>query len=92
VNGERLSIFMKFFLVVVICMWGECENYLTTEPEFTSREECRKYSETLVEKIRENFPDSSGSTYCYSEQELVDITNQLLQEHNEFLDQFNQEI
>ncbi len=83
---------MKFFLVVVICMWGQCENYLNTEPEFTSREECRKYSETLVEKIRENFPDSSGSTYCYSEQELVDITNQLLQEHNEFLDQLNQEI
>ncbi len=73
-------------------MWGQCENYLNTEPEFTSREECRKYSETLVEKIRENFPDSSGSTYCYSEQELVDITNQLLQEHNEFLDQLNQEI
>ena len=83
---------MKFFLVVVICMWGQCENYLTTEPEFTSREECRKYSETLVEKIRENFPDSSGSTYCFSEQEIVDITNQLLQEQQEFLDQFNQEI
>ena len=83
---------MKFFLVVVLCMNGLCENFLTTEPEFTSREECRLFSETAVEKIRKNLPESSGSTYCFSEQELVDITNRLLQEHNEFLDQFNQEI
>ena len=83
---------MKYFLVVVLCMNGLCENFLTTEPEFTSREECRKFSETAVEKIRKNLPESSGSTYCFSEQELVDITNRLLQEHNEFLDQFNQEI
>ena len=83
---------MKFFLVVVLCMNGLCENFLTTEPEFTSREECRLFSETAVEKIRKNLPESSGSTYCFSEQELVDITNRLLQEHNEFLEQFNQEI
>ena len=83
---------MKFFLVVVLCMNGLCENFLTTEPEFTSREQCRLFSETAVEKIRKNLPESSGSTYCFSEQELVDITNRLLQEHNEFLDQFNQEI
>jgi len=89
VNGERLSIFMKFFLVVVICMWGQCENYLTTEPEFTSREECSKYSETLVEKIRENFPDSSGSTYCFDEKQVMEMTNNLLKQQQEFLEQFN---
>ena len=83
---------MKFFLVVVLCMNGLCENFLTTEPEFTSREECRLFSETAVEKIRKNLPETSGSTYCFSEQELVDITNRLLQEHQEFLEQFNQEI
>ena len=83
---------MKFFLVVVLCMNGLCENFLTTEPEFTSREECRRFSETAVEKLRKNLPESSGSTYCFSEQERVEITNRLLQEHNEFLDQFNQEI
>jgi len=92
VNGERLSIFMKFFLVVVICMWGQCENYLTTEPEFTSREECRKYSETLVEKIRENFPDSSGSTYCFDEKEIIDINKDLLKQEQEFLEQLNPSI
>jgi hypothetical protein len=83
---------MKYFLVVVLCMNGLCENFLTTEPEFTSREECRLFSETAVEKIRKNLPESSGSTYCFNEQELVDITNRLLQEQQEFLEQFNQEI
>jgi len=73
-------------------MNGLCENFLTTEPEFTSREECRQFSKTAVEKLRKNLPESSGSTYCFNEQELVDITNRLLQEHNEFLEQFNQEI
>jgi len=83
---------MKFFLVVVICMNGLCQNFLTTEPEFTSREECRLFSETAVENLTKMLPESSGSTYCFSEQEIVDITNQLLQEQQEFLDQFNQEI
>ena len=83
---------MKFFLVVVLCMNGLCENFLTTEPEFTSREECRLFSETAVEKIRKNLPESSGSTYCFDEQEIIDITNRLLKEQNEFQEQRNQEI
>jgi len=83
---------MKYFLVIVLCMNGLCENFLTTEPEFASREECRRFSETAVEKIRKNLPESSGSTYCFDEQEIVDITNRLLKEQNEFLDQLNQEI
>jgi len=83
---------MKYFLVVVLCMNGLCENFLTTEPEFASREECRLFSETAVEKIRKNLPESSGSTYCFDEQEIIDITNQLLKEQNEFQEQRNQEI
>ena len=83
---------MKYFLVIVLCMNGLCENFLTTEPEFVSREECRKFSETAVEKIRKNLPESSGSTYCFDEQEVVDITNRLLKEQQEFQDQHNQDI
>ncbi len=83
---------MKYFLVIVLCMNGLCENFLTTEPEFTSREECRLFSETAVEKIRKNLPESSGSTYCFDEQEVVDITNRLLKEQQEFQDQHNQDI
>jgi hypothetical protein len=83
---------MKYFLVIVLCMNGLCENFLTTEPEFTSREECRKFSETAVEKIRKQLPESSGSTYCFDEQEVVDITNRLLKEQNEFQEQHNQDI
>jgi hypothetical protein len=73
-------------------MNGLCENFLTTEPEFTSREECRQFSETAVEKIRKNLSESSGSTYCFNEQEIIDITNRLLKEQNEFQEQRNQEI
>lgn len=80
---------MKFFLVVVICMWGQCENYLVTEPEFTSRDECRKYSETVVEKIRKDLPDSAGSTYCFDEKEVIGITNNLFKQEQE---QFNPNI
>lgn len=80
---------MKFFLVVVICMWGQCENYLVTEPEFTSRDECRKYSETVVEKIRKDLPDSAGSTYCFDEKEVIAITNNLFKQEQE---QFNPNI
>ena len=83
---------MKYFLVVVLCMNGLCENFLTTEPEFTSREECRLFSETAVEKIRKNLPESSGSTYCFDEQEVVDITNSLLKQDQEFQEQHNQDI
>jgi len=83
---------MKYFLVIVLCMNGLCENFLTTEPEFTSREECRKFSETAVEKIRKQLPESSGSTYCFDEKEVVDITNRLLKENQEFLEQHNQDI
>ena len=73
-------------------MNGICENFLTTEPEFTSREECRRFSETAVEKIRKQLPESSGSTYCFDEKEVVDITNRLLKENQEFLEQHNQDI
>lgn len=73
-------------------MNGLCENFLTTEPQFTSREECRKFSETAVEKIRKNLPESSGSTYCFDEQEVLDIANSLLKQEQEFLEQHNQDI
>jgi hypothetical protein len=73
-------------------MNGLCENFLTTEPEFASREECRLFSETAVEKIRKNLPESSGSTYCFDEKEIIDLTNSLLKQEQELLEQFNQEI
>jgi len=77
---------MKYFLVVVVCMWGECQNFVTTEPEFNSREECKTFAETIVPKIQQNLPESSGSTYCFDEQEVVDITNRLIQEYRQNLD------
>jgi hypothetical protein len=80
---------MKYFLVVVICMWGQCENYLTTEPEFTNIEACREYSRTMVEKIMNELPDSAGTTYCFDEKQVMEMTNNLLKQQQEFLEQFN---
>ena len=80
---------MKFFLVVVICMWGQCENYLTTDPEFTNIEACREYSQTMVEKIMNELPDSAGTTYCFDEKQVMEMTNNLLKQQQEFLEQFN---
>jgi len=75
---------MKFFLVVVICMWGQCENYLVTNPAFTTREECKKYSKTVVKKIITELPDSAGKTYCFDEKEVIDLTNNLLKQEQQF--------
>jgi hypothetical protein len=46
----------------------------------------------VVEKIRKNFPDSSGSTYCFDEKEIINMTNGLLQQEQEFLEQLNPSI
>ena len=76
---------MNYFLVVVICMWGECNNFITTEPAFKTREDCSAYSQTVVPRIQKQLPESSGTTYCFNEQELSEITDEMLNEgHGEF--------
>jgi hypothetical protein len=67
-------------------MWGECQNFVATEPAFNSREECRRFADTIVPKIQKVLPESSGSTYCFDEQEVMDITNRMLQEYRQNLD------
>lgn len=74
---------MKFFLVVVVCMWGQCENFLVTDPEFFNIEACRKYSQTVVEKIMNELPDSAGTTYCFDEKQVMEMTNNLLKQQQE---------
>ena len=46
----------------------------------------------LNHTIRKQLPESSGSTYCFDEQEVINITNRLIREHDEFLEQFIQSI
>lgn len=75
---------MKIFLVIVMCFYGECENYILTDPIFDSKEECKNYSNTVVEKITQNFPDSSGTTFCFDEKELLEISNDLMRQEHEF--------
>jgi len=76
---------MNYFLVVVICIWGECNNFITTEPAFKTREDCAAYSQTVVPRIQKQLPESSGTTYCFNEQELSEITDELLNQQHEQL-------
>lgn len=76
-------------------MWGECENFVSTDPIFDSRESCREYSKQVVTKIREQLPDSSGRSYCMNEEELKTMTDELLnhwQNNESDLDQSIQSI
>jgi hypothetical protein len=69
---------MKFFLVVVICVWGECQNFISTDPTFDSREACQEYSQQVANNLQQELPDSSGKTYCFNEEELESVTDELL--------------
>lgn len=69
---------MKFFLVVVVCFGTMCENYIGTDPVFDTKEACREYSNTVAATVQKNFPTSSGTTYCFNEQELLEVSDEML--------------
>ena len=84
---------MNYLLVVVICVWGECNSFVTTEPTFKTREACVEYSRTVTSRIQKQLPDSSGSTYCLNDEELKEITEQmLLEEHQQYMNEDSQDI
>jgi hypothetical protein len=43
----------------------------------------------MVEKIMNELPDSAGTTYCFDEKQVMEMTNNLLKQQQEFLEQFN---
>lgn len=84
---------MNYFLVVVVCMWGECNNFITTEPTFQTREDCVEYSQSVTSRIQKQLPESSGSTYCFNDEELKEITGQMLmEEHQQYMNQDSKDI
>lgn len=68
---------MKYILIIHICMWAQCENYMITDPVFDTKAECRAYSEYVVDQARTQLPESEGTTYCVTEDEAFDIYNSL---------------
>lgn len=80
---------MKFFLIVVICFGPICENYKNVEPVFATRDDCKVYAKEVTDKLRNNFPNSHGTTYCFNELELEEVTDNLLKQWQEQLDQFD---
>ena len=84
---------MNYFLVVVICMWGECNSFVTTEPTFQTRQHCSAYSQTVVPRIQKQLPDSSGTTYCFNDEELKEITEQmLLEQYQQYINEDSKDI
>jgi len=71
---------MKYFLVVAICIEGLCQNFVTTEPQFDSYQACEQFSHQAVRHIHRSLPDSSGSTYCLTQQQILDLAEDLIQQ------------
>jgi len=67
---------MKFFLIITICLFNECENFQIIKT-FDTKMDCRTYSVEVVEKIQNELPDSSGRTWCVNELELKIIKENL---------------
>ena len=84
---------MNYLLVVVICVWGECNSFVTTEPTFQTRGACVEYSQSVTSRIQKQLPDSSGSTFCLNDEELKEITEQmLLEEHQQYMNEDSKDI
>jgi len=83
---------MKIFLVIVVCLEGLCQNYVTTDPVFDSYSSCRAFSMEAVDKIRDRLPDSSGNTYCVSEGDLKQIAEELMKKNHDILEKLDTNI
>ena len=69
---------MSYFLVVVMCMLGECRSFWQDVP-YVSLNECHTSSQQVVEYLSGQFPDSDGEIYCMTQAEFdqwkIDINN-----------------
>ncbi len=59
-------------------MWGECENYMITNPLFNNIEDCNKYSAYILDMSLRELPESSGFSFCVTENEAFDIYKNLI--------------
>jgi len=69
---------MKLIVLITLCMWGECENYMITEPYFTNIKECNEYSISILDRSLREFSESSGFSFCVTENEALDIFKNLI--------------
>ena len=62
---------MNYFLVVVMCMVGECQSFWQ-DMTYVSKTECQASAGQVVEYLSGQFPTSDGEVYCLTEAEFTD--------------------
>ena len=68
-NLVPLNIYMKFILVVYMCIAGVCES-VYEQKLYDSWEQCQQSAEETKEYVMQTFPMSSGQIWCLTEEEF----------------------
>ena len=61
-----VNTFMKFILVVYMCLAGSCESVFE-QKLYDTREQCEISGQEVKEYAMINFPQSSGEVWCLTE-------------------------
>ena len=61
-----VNTFMKFILVVYMCLAGSCES-VYEQKLYDTREQCEISGQEVKEYAMINFPQSSGEVWCLDE-------------------------
>ena len=62
---------MNFFMVIVICLMGECHS-VWQDVSYVSQAECHASAQQAVEYFSTQFPQSDGEIYCMTQAEFDD--------------------
>ena len=73
-----VNTFMKFILVVYMCLAGSCESVFE-QKLYETREQCEISGQEVKEYAMINFPQSSGEVWC--------LTEDLFKEYQDYYDQ-----
>ena len=69
-NFQTLNTWMKFFMVVIMCMAVDvCETVYETEP-YNTQYECQQEAAKVRNYMIETFPNSAGEIYCLNQEEF----------------------
>jgi hypothetical protein len=64
-----VNTFMKFILVVYMCLAGSCESVFE-QKLYETREQCEISGQEVKEYAMINFPQSSGEVWCLTEDQF----------------------
>ena len=58
----------EYFLVIVFCMFVECQNLDSPKP-FASYGECHEQAQATAMMMNRQYPNSTGEIYCLDEEQ-----------------------